>query len=388
MKIVHLCLSNFYIDGYAYQENQLVAQNVADGHSVTVIASLETFDIDNKTIIYLKPGDYLGADGARVIRLPYRSFLPSCVMKKLRIHPGVFALLDALRPDIVLFHGTCGWELNTVANYKKLNPQLRFFVDSHEDFNNSARTFASKWLLHYLYYRLILRRNINSICKVLCVNVAAMQFIGDFYRIPQPKIEFYPLGGQLPSDAEYSTARNETRAVRDLQVNDILFVQSGKLDRTKKLLESIHAFSQTKNRNFRFVVCGQLLDDIAEEAISLISKDSRISFEGWKTSLELQNLLCAADIYVQPGTQSATMQMSLCCRCVVVLDDVPSHKPFINGNGWLVGPHASLPDIFVEIEDSLQNLLAMAARSGEIASRLLDYKNLAKRLYWDYGSQQ
>ena len=44
MKIAHICLSCFYIDGFSYQENELVRQNVSDGHDVLVITSTETIN--------------------------------------------------------------------------------------------------------------------------------------------------------------------------------------------------------------------------------------------------------------------------------------------------------------------------------------------------------
>lgn len=380
MKIVHCCLSNFYVDGYSYQENELVAQNIKDGHDVTVIASTETFGSDGR-LTYLQPGEYFGADGARVVRLPYRHFLPQAVMRKLRIHLKVLDLLIFLKPDAILFHGTCGWELNTVARYKKSNPSVRLYVDSHEDFNNSARSWSSKWLLHYCYYRVILRQNLEWIEKILCVNMAAISFVNDFYGVPIEKIEFFPLGGRVFSDQEYSVVRNEARAQYGVSADQIVFVQSGKIDSTKKLVESLITFAKIDGSRYRFFVAGHLQEDIAEAVKALIRNDDRVLFLGWKTPDELRNLLCAADVYVQPGTQSATMQMSLCCRCAVILDDVPSHKPFMNDNGWLIGDISSLEDAFRLAAGSVDRLAIMSQNAAAIASRLLDYKSLAARLY-------
>ena len=84
---------------------------------------------------------------------------------------------------------------------------------------------------------------------------------------------------------------------------------------------------------------------------------------------------------MQPGSQSATMQMSLCCRCAVILDDVPSHRPFLDDNGWLVGTTLSLAQAFAAATRDVRRLPQMAQQSAEVASRLLDYKSLARRLY-------
>ncbi len=380
MRIIHCCLSNYYIDGFSYQENELVAQNVKDGHEVTVIGSTEIIGPDGR-LSYRQPEEYTGTDGARVIRLPYRNILPQVVMRKLRIHPGVFALLNQLRPDVILFHGACGWELNSVARYKRSNPDVKFYVDSHEDFHNSARTWTSKWLLHYFYYRIILQENLKYIDTILCVNLAAISFVNEFYGVPLTKLEFFPLGGQVLSDDEYAETRLATRKRYNIDIDEILFAQCGKLDRTKKLIESLQAFTSVSDPRFRFLIVGHLQDDIAEEAEALLARDARIRFVGWKTPEELRNLLCAADVYVQPGTQSATMQMSLCCRCAVIVDDVPSHEPFIEDNGWLIGRPLNLEKAFRMVADGAERLPLMAQKSADVALRLLDYKSLAARLY-------
>lgn len=380
MKIIHFCLSCFYIDGYSYQENELVRQNVIDGHDVLVVASTETYDA-NRQLNYLRPSEYIGADGARVIRLPYRRWLPEKLMRKLRFHPGVLEILSREKPDVVLFHGLCGWELLTVKRYKVVNPAVRIFADSHEDFNNSARSVFSKYLLHGIYYRSVLWRALSSIEKIFCISIETINFVRDFYRVPAEKIEFYPLGGLVFDEENYKRIRQLARATFEIAENEILFVQTGKMDATKKVLESLRSLTNIDNLRLRFVLAGHLHEDVAAEVDAIVKKDSRIQFVGWKSTEDLRALLCAADVYVQPGTQSATMQMSLCARCAVILDDVPSHEPYVNGNGWLVGKKITLDDALREASAHPDQLLAMSRKSSEIAACMLDYRNLAARLY-------
>lgn len=381
MKIIHLCLSCFYIDHYAYQENELIAQNVRDGHDVVVIASTESFGSD-RTLTYVKPGEYMGSDGARVIRLPYRKFLPHAVMKKLRMHPGLYNLLQKENPDVLFFHGLCGWELLTIRKFKKNNPNTIIYADSHEDWNNSARSFISKNILHGLYYKNILRLSLGAIEKIYCVSLDTINFVHNFYAVPQRKIEFLPLGGKILDDQEYISRREKSRLSLKVMENEILLVQTGKIDRAKKLIESLEAFSKTSDQNKKFFIAGVLLDDVKDEVEDLIKKDSRVSFLGWKNTEELRDLLCAADVYVQPGSQSATMQMSLCCRCVVIINDVESHAPFINNNGWLIKKNQNLDQIFHELsQKSITEIRAMALESNDIARKLLDYSEQAKLIY-------
>lgn len=379
MRIAHVCLSCFYIDGYAYQENELVRRHVQDGHDVTVIASTENYGLDRR-LTYVEPSSYMGGDGALVIRVPYSRWLPQKIMRKLRLHPGVFTLLKQIQPDLIVFHGLCGWELNAVAKYKKLNPVTLLYVDSHEDQNNSARGFISRFILHKIYYAAVIKACISYFDKVLCVSLETMDFVSDTYGIPRSKLEFFPLGGRVFDEEEYKRRRISGRERAGVSAEDVLILQSGKMGARKKVLESLQAFVATPGVGLRFVLAGSIEDSLRNDVNMLIASDSRIIYLGWQSSEELTDLLCAADVYVQPGSQSATMQMALCCRCPVILDDVPSHVPYIDGNGWAVRDRNGLADAFKEIAANPNKLCSMSKRSFGIASSLLDYRMLAKRL--------
>jgi glycosyltransferase involved in cell wall biosynthesis len=203
------------------------------------------------------------------------------------------------------------------------------------------------------------------------------------YGISINKLEFFPLGGSIVSDSEYAETRSRIRRSHSLQSNHLVFIQSGKIDYSKKLLESLAAFSALDNPNLVFFVVGYLHPEVKDQVFAFMHRDSRIQFLGWKTPGQLRELLCAADIYVQPGTQSASMQMSLCCRCIAILDDVPSHKLFINDNdnGWLVGKELSLNEAFRLASQNYHRLDHMSRNSFEVATRMLDYKVLAARIY-------
>jgi len=377
MRIAHLCLSNFFVDGVGYQENELVRQHVADGHDVLVIASTETHSAQGK-LSYTKPADYIGAEGARIIRIPYRRFLPEAVMRKLRMHRGLYALLDDFNPSVILFHGTCGWELLTTAQYVEKNPNATFFVDSHEDQYNSARNLLSREILHIRYYGRILRIVLPTIKKILCVNLESMNFVASMYRIPQSNLEFYPLGGRPIPDNEYWSRRSITRAAHMIKDDQILVVQSGKQTHHRKTIDSIAAFSSCSRANFRLLIAGTIDRAIEKEVLSRIRVDSRIKFVGWKPLEELTDILCAADVYLLPAGQSATMQHSLCCRCAIILDDLPGHRMYVDQNGWLVGRDGSLTDIINRV--GRVDIEKMKNASFKFAQDHLDYKILAKRI--------
>jgi glycosyltransferase involved in cell wall biosynthesis len=153
------------------------------------------------------------------------------------------------------------------------------------------------------------------------------------------------------------------------------------MNKSKKLINSLEAFCALKEDSALFFIAGSIHESIAHDAFELIQNDKRIKFVGWLNSEDLKGLLCAADVYIQPGTQSATMQMSLCCRCAVILDDVPSHKPYIYNNGWIINDNLQLMEAISSAIKNPKFTKEMGLNSGALANGILDYKKLASRLY-------
>lgn len=375
MRIAHLCLSNYYSEGHLYQENELVRQHRDDGHHVLVIASTEIIAASGQPT-YTAPG-ISEDDGIRLVRLAYRG-LPHIIARKLRIHRGVYDSLSEFRPDVIMFHGCAGWEVRTAARYVRDFPEAKLYLDSHTDWQHSATTVLSREILHKIYYRRVLRSALPQVEKILCVSTEVMDFARQIYAVPDSLLEFYPLGGRPIPDDEYHERRNRVRAGLGLEEGHVLMVQAGKQTLRKRLVASLKALRRVDNPDLRLVVAGVLHEDIRGEVEELIAADSRATSVGWKSSEELTDLLCAADIYLQPGTQSVTMQHSLCCRCAVILNDVPAHKVYPDDNGWRIDSDESLVAAFSAIRDA--DLVAMSARSYAFACRHLDYKVLSRRI--------
>lgn len=381
MKIVHLCLSNFYVDGYLYQENALVRQHVADGHDVTVVASTDTLGPNNKPS-FRPAGRYIGTDGAAVVRLDYVRLLPKKIAAKLRFYRGLLPELEKLAPDVIMCHGISGGFLYELEKYKRRVPAVRIFADSHADRNNSATTWISRAVLHEVFYRFFAQRALHAFEVVLCISLETRDFANTVYGIPEKRLEFFPLGGVIFEDDEYSMRRNRFRARWAIDDEVVLFVQAGKFDEKKKLVEALKAFAEyTTRHNFRYLVAGHVQDSLQAQVASIVSSDKRIQLIGWQDSEQIMDLLCAADVYVQPGSQSATMQMSMSARCALVLARVKSHEPFMNSNGWFIERSEDLPSVMSEIDNDPAQLAEFGRNSFEAACRLLDYRKLAARFY-------
>jgi glycosyltransferase involved in cell wall biosynthesis len=357
----------------------LVRQHVDMKHDVLVLASTETYNSEYK-LDYTEACEYMGSDGAKVIRLPYQSFLPHSINVKFRSYPRVYRILNEFSPDVIMCHGPCFYELLTIARYVKHNPGVKFYVDSHEDKYNSARSYLSKLLLYSFFYVPIIKFSKIYIDKFFYLSYECKSFCQDIYGLKESDLEFFPLGGIVFDDEDYSTRRTSMRSSLDIDESNVLFFQSGKFDTKKKILQSLRAFMKNKSPLARFVIAGGFDDELKSSAMDLINSDSRIQYIGWANPEMLQNLLCAADVYVQPGSQSATLQMSICARCAVIVDDVPSHRFIIADNGVFVRDQLDLESAYNRLIESPRLIYEMSRQSHNYASANLDYRKLAERL--------
>lgn len=380
MKIAHLCLSCFYYDGFSYQENLLPRQNVVDGHETIIIASTESIDKQGK-ITFLGKDKYQGSDGCLVYRVPYSKSLPPMIRSKVRSYEGVYEILKDFKPDVVYFHGISAYELLVLKKYKRLNPDAKIIVDVHSDANNSGTNWISKYFLHKFFYRSIFQMTLPVIDKIFCISMECMDFAIEEYGAPKEKTEFYPLGGDCLEDDEYNVRRKNMREKLNINDEKILILQTGKINKKKKAVEALSQFIQVKSDKFRYVIAGTLDEDVKDDIMDIIKTDERIKYIGWVDSNEMKDYLCASDVYMQPGSQSATMQQSLCLRNSVIIDNVKSHKPFVNENGWLIDDISDISDILKKISCRPEIINDMSQKSYQLSLELLSYKKLANRIY-------
>src|SRR5690349_11752178 len=126
VRIAHVCLAGAYTEGMSYQDNMLVDINRRDGHEVLVVSDCMKFQ-DNR-LVETPPEDYLTANGARLVRLPFDWTGPRYLTNKIKRCSRLMPLLEEFAPDVILYHGVIGWELLTLGKYKEKYPETRIYV--------------------------------------------------------------------------------------------------------------------------------------------------------------------------------------------------------------------------------------------------------------------
>lgn len=378
MKIAHIGLTSAYTEGMTYQDNQLVEQNVRDGQETLFISQNQKYD--NGMLIKTDYEDIILKCGARLIRLPYVHIINDFISEKIIKVRGLYDILESFKPDVILYHSLSGVELLTAARYAKAH-QVTLYADSHADSYNSGTNFISYYVLHRFFYRHIIKKALPFIEKVLCVGSSVKRFALDTYKIPEEKTEYFPLGGNIPTPQEYADKRKKTRDYYGIKDKDILFLHTGKINVLKRTPEMLRAFGKVRDDNFRLFIVGSLAEEIKKEVLQLVNEDNRVSYLGWKNSEELVDLLCAADVYLQPGSVSATLQNAMCCCCAIMCQPRTDYKFYLGDAGLFVQNEDDIWHTFEKISANQDIIPDLQNKSFDRAKELLDYKKLAARLY-------
>lgn len=380
MRILHISLASYYVEGMFYQENNLVRHQIEDDHEITVITSV--FYWENGEIVRGEPCDRPSEYGIRLIRLPYTNRVSDFFHQKFRRVKGLYSLLEKISPDIILSHDLSYWSVLDVVRYKKNHPEVKFYADTHTDHYTSATNWLSLHVLHRIYYRYLVQKTLPYLEKYFYISDECRRFSLKNYGVPESLMEFYPLGGTILSEEEYKAARAERRAELGLAENTPLFVHAGKLEANKRTEALLRAFAAVPELNARLAIIGSIPEERKPLLTALMEADKRVVYLGWKSGEELQEYLCACDLYCQPGKVSAIMQNAVCCRCPILLYPHSGYvKDYDWGNICWVKTEEDLVDAFRALADGKFPLADMAENSARCARELLDYRALAARLY-------
>lgn len=377
MKILHIALLSSFTEGMLYQDNLLEQFNRIDGHEVTVITDSNKYV--NGVLSKVEEEDIYLKNGTRLIRLNYDDLLNNFVSRKIQKIRRLYGLIESIEPDSILWHGVCGYELINVAKYIKLHPNVLFYMDSHEDFNNTASRLVSKICYKYIH-GFFVKKALPYVKKILYVGYDAVPFLKEMYGIPDKKLEFFPLGGIIVPKEEQDKQRECLIKEYQLPKDAIICAHSGKMVKEKRTEELLRAFLKIHDDRLRLFVFGSIPENRKEIIEPLIKNDDRIYFLGWKKNKDILDILAATDLYCQPGTMSATYQNALCAGCATMIRPTDSYKHLAGDVAiYTDGTEENITNIFSQIVENQDFLLDLKEKSYKLAKEKLDYQKLSRR---------
>jgi 1,2-diacylglycerol 3-alpha-glucosyltransferase len=384
MRIAHLCLANFYIDGFGYQENVLTKLHHEMGHEVVIIASTETY-IDHTRLGYVEPASYLNEHGVQVHRLPYASWVPPKLRSKVRAYEGLEARLEEFRPDLIFVHDVQFWDLLAVQRYVGRRP-TPVYADCHADYVNSARGFVSRRLLHGVFYRQILQRVDPIINRYLPTLPARADFLHEVYGLSRDKMELLPFGADdsLTKGLDRAVVRDVVRSGLGIPDDAVVLVTGGKLDLRKNIHTLIERFSALKASGrlagMHLLVFGQP-DPSVRAALDDIKVHPDVHLQGWMQAKDIFRMFLAADLAIFPGTHSVLWEEAIGHGLGVVAHHWPGlHHLDLGGNLKFI--HDASPDALDELlqglwDDNASMVRAMTEVAAEKGPRVFSFSAIA-----------
>lgn len=379
MKIVHVCLACFYVDGMGYQEN-LLPKYHAEQHDVVIVTS--DFSFNSRSQLTRKENKrYLNENGIPVVVLDKRERFgrPS----KYRDYDKIYETLCELMPDIIFCHGGQFVALKEVIRYCKKNPKVKLFIDQHGDYYNSPVKSIRQRLGHYWIYGHLMRKASRYTEKFWGVTPWRCRYLEDVYGLPKEKIGLLVMGGdddKILFDKQNVIGKNIREQYSVLE-DDFLIVTGGKIDRTKNIHLLIRALKEINKVSVKLIVFGQPSSDFEEEFLKEVHHNQQVCYIGWLPSDKVYDYFLASDLCVFPGTHSVLWEQACACGLPGIYKSWEGmHHVDVDGSALFL--HADTVD---EIKTKLMDLLDHPERyksmkkAAEKGKTIFSYREIAKR---------
>jgi 1,2-diacylglycerol 3-alpha-glucosyltransferase len=312
MKIVHLCLSSVFIDGYSYQENLLPKYHKILGHTVTVVASLLSFDSFGSPCLLEGESVKINSDDVKVVRIDYkRPFYR--INKFLRIYSNLFITLKNEKPDMLFIHDFSFLDIVQVLRYKKYNPTIEIIVDCHTDYINSAKSIISKYLFHHFVWRFFAKLLSPHVKVFYGVTPLRCDFLKNAYKINIEKVDLLVMGVDdfLLKKKNFNEIKHSISSKFQIEEDSFVIVTGGKIDSKKNIHLLIRAFLEINNPKLILLIFGTVSKEYKLEFDNIINLNRNIKFAGWLNSNEILDYLIYSDLIIFPGTHSVLWEQAV-----------------------------------------------------------------------------
>lgn len=377
MKIAHICLACFYIEGWGYQENILPKYHVKMGNEVLLLTSDYMFNRQGKSETK-QERDYINPHGVHIKVLGKVS--------RFGKYAGILRELTAFQPDIIFVHGGQFVSLKDVVAYCRKNREVKLFIDQHADFYNTpVNTLKQKIAAKWIYGRHI-RKSVRYASCFWGVTPWRCEYLHKVYGVPEEKIKLLVMGGD---DEEIPTGRSgEIRAAirEDLQIPDGAFVvvTGGKIDPAKNIHLLAQAVAAMNRENVHLIIFGQPNAQM-EKPMQKFAQLPNCHFVGWIDSGKVYDYFLASDLAVFPGTHSVLWEQ-VCASGIPALfkNWEGMHHVSVNGSSEFLYRDSpeEIRKKLLEIIDDTQKYAAMK-QAAEACKQDFWYSNIAKRAIAD-----
>lgn len=380
MKILHVCLACFYVEGMGYQENILPKIHAEMGHEVEVVAS--DFSFNSKGEIIKKNGsEYVNKYGVHVKILHKTKSFP--FVFRYGEYGGLYCCLEQFMPDIIFVHGGQFVSLSSIIKYCKKHRSTRLYIDQHGDYYNMPCVSIKEKILQKVIYGHYIRKSVKYCNKYWGVTPWRCAYLHDVYGIPQNKIELLVMGGDTDNInfSQKHELRKKIRFDLGLKDDDFIIITGGKIDKTKNIHLLMQAVAELNRDDLKLIVFGQPNDKMSS-IIDSLSQDPHIRNIGWVESSKVYDYFLASDLAVFPGTHSVLWEQAAACGVPLLVKDWKGmHHIDVGGNCQFLKGNSieELKEMITKIytgADLYKNMLKVATEKGR---KSFSYQEIAKQ---------
>lgn len=383
MKILHIMIACFYVEGMEYQENVLPRKHKKNGFDVEIVTTQFSFDRNGKK--YLRNVEtYENKDGIRVNVLGYKRGGCLFYLLGLKRINGLYEKIKSYKPDIIFVHGCQFYDIKDVIRYKKKCNFVKIYVDNHTDFiNTPVDTWKRK-----LYYKIVIgsfaRWISNYAEKFWGVTPSRIEYIKSVYGVQSDNLDLLVMGGDEDkfNYLKREECRKEICATCKFDSDDFIIITGGKIDERKKIHLLIQIATQLPLK-CKILIFGNPNSEIEKYFQNL---PSNVFHLGWIDSDKAYKYFVASDLGVFPGTHSVLWEQAVATGlpCVFRHWDGMEHVD-VGGNAILLDG-APDDDYKLSLQQSIIGLADRGIKYTQMKNIALDkamkvfsYKNIALR---------
>ena len=372
MKILHISTQNSYTSGWNYHENLLTKHHRLLGHDVSLIVPNKEHDRKNPSeIIDCEEGISYDDNGVKIIRrkLKHKSFL----FLKIPFESIEDDIVQE-KPDLIFVHGMVSFSMKQVARYIKNHSSCIAFCDNHLDVENcNTRSLRTRFRLFVL--KIKNKRYMKRFKICYGVTPGRAEFAIKYLGSPKSKTKISIMGG----DDEIINSLPST----DISDKPTIFITGGKLNKKKGIIEIMNSFSRSAT-NSKLIIFGTISEDIEPDFNSIINKDPRIEFLGWKNEIEIYKLLTKSHVAIFNSSHSVLWESALACGKPIVasIKNGFNHLSEYN-NSWNLNNDGNLDEAIKAFCESNKRALELS-KNAKRYKKQFAYSTIAQHIIDDY----
>lgn len=376
MRIVHICLSAPYVDGWGYQENLLpeyLKKNGVENHIITSNDNLPIYLSENMKDEIVKKGDSYNIGDIKIHKIKGRK-----ITTMLLIPYGLRKKIEEIRPDVIFHHNVSVTTLPIVSKYAKKH-NCKLFVDNHADEINMSKNKLWIWLYYKFLSRISCRIRKDAFTKFYGVTNSRCDFISKYFGVPNNKIELLPIG----ADTDLAGTIDDKDTLRrkyGFSHDDNVVVTGGKMGIDKGTIDLINAIDELNGeKDVKLLLFGKFED---EATLTIAMNKNFVTIHNWCDRIKTLELLKLADVACWPLHHTTLIEDAIAVETPLIIRKTRTTSHLVDGNGlWLDnGNKGELKDtlfnFFVKGQDDLSSIQMCCRKMKEY----LSYDNISRTI--------